>query len=65
MGNMVDVRRYYYGLNSDSNNFDFEDKVKLGLESTPSDDLVAKIGLSFEQQLCFSYQGHTSIHPDG
>ena len=44
--NAVKVRRYFYGLTIEANNFAFEIKVKLGLESTHPGCQMAKIGFS-------------------
>ena len=41
----IKVRRYFYGLTIEANNFAFEIKVILGLESTHPGCQVAKIEL--------------------
>ena len=46
MTNRVKVRRYFWGLTNDTNNFAFEVKVIPGKESTHPDCQVAKIGLN-------------------
>ena len=44
--NTVKVWKYLQGLTIETNNFAFEAKVILGLESTCSDGYGAKIGLN-------------------
>ena len=46
MTNRVKVWRYFEGLTTENNNFAFEVKVTLCLESTFPDGYVAKIGLN-------------------
>ena len=46
MTNRVKVRRYFYGVTAETDNFAFEVKVILGLESTFPNDKVDKKGLS-------------------
>ena len=45
LANRVKVWKYFYGQTIETNNFAFEAKVILGLESTCSDGQGAKIGL--------------------
>ena len=45
MANRVKVKKYFLGITIETNNFAFEVKVILVLESTCPDDWGAKIGL--------------------
>ena len=42
----VKVRRYFKGLSIENNNFAFEIKLTLGLETTHHSRQIAKIGLN-------------------
>ena len=46
MANRVKVWKYFQGLTIETNNFSFDAKVIIGLESTYPDGLGAKIGLN-------------------
>ena len=46
MTNRVKVLRFFWILTKDTNNFTFEVKVIIGLESTRLDGFGAKIGLN-------------------